>query len=202
MYILFDLGGVLFDIDYMRTQRAFEALGYNGFDAAYSKKVQNEVFDAFEVGALDEDSFFNKIREYGRISAMDVEIRSAWNAMLIGLRTSKVAYVQQLAQTHKLFLLSNTNPIHLAALRTEYPLFADLEKCFTQTFYSHLIQRRKPHAEVFRWVCAEMGAAPGEVIFVDDSPQHVAGAKEAGLNACHLAYGVEVEALLSELLKA
>ncbi len=171
MYILFDLGGVLFDIDYMRTQRAFEALGYNGFDAAYSKKVQNEVFDAFEVGALDEASFFNKIREYGRISAMDVEIRSAWNAMLIGLRTSKVAYVQQLAQTHKLFLLalhrghrtfllSNTNPIHLAALRTEYPLFADLEKCFTQTFYSHLIQRRKPNAEVFRWVCAEMGAAP------------------------------------------
>jgi FMN phosphatase YigB (HAD superfamily) len=47
-----------------------------------------------------------------------------------------------------------------------------------------------------------MGAAPGEVIFVDDSPQHVAGAKEAGLNACHLADGVEVEALLSEVLKA
>lgn len=201
MNLLFDLGGVLFDIDYTLAQRAFEELGFQGFDQAYSKKVQNETFDAFEVGAIDEQRFIQQIREHGQLNATDDQIRDAWNAMLLGLRRSKVDFVKDLVDRgHRLFLLSNTNPIHLAALRKNYPLFAELEACFIEPFYSHIIHLRKPHAEAFLYVCKRMNCAPEEVIFIDDSPQHVQGALQVGIQALHLADGVSVEQLLEPYL--
>jgi putative hydrolase of the HAD superfamily len=52
---------------------------------------------------------------------------------------------------------------------------------FEQVFLSHEIKQRKPHPETFIWVCSQLKVQPEKVLFIDDSPQHVEGAKEAGL---------------------
>jgi putative hydrolase of the HAD superfamily len=96
----------------------------------------------------------------------------------------KLALLTQLKnQQQTLFLLSNTNALHMVEVAKSLQKVSDLglNAFFEQVFLSHEIGKRKPHPETFVWVCEQMGFAPKDVLFIDDSPQHIEGAKAAGL---------------------
>jgi putative hydrolase of the HAD superfamily len=96
----------------------------------------------------------------------------------------KIALLNQLKnQQIPLFLLSNTNALHLVEVSRALKKISDvaLGSYFEQVFLSHEIGKRKPHPETFLWTCDQMGFSPADVLFIDDSPQHIAGAQAAGL---------------------
>lgn len=188
--IIFDLGGVILNIDYNLTAQAFKNLGVSNFDELYSKAQQSELFDLMETGMVSNQEFRNGIRDIINLQLSDEEIDNAWNAMLLDLPFKRIELLKKLkAEGYRLFLLSNTNQIHYDAytenLKNEHGI-EGLEEFFEKTYFSHKIHKRKPLKEIFQFVLDDAELKAEETIFIDDSLQHVLGAKEAGINAFHL----------------
>lgn len=187
--IVFDLGGVLMNLSYQKTADAFRALGLNDFDAIYSQAKQDGIFDAFEKGQIQPAEFRMKLRAWLGPEITDEQIDHAWNAMLLGMPASKIALLQALKSRYRLFLLSNTNEIHLIAvfrMMQEHHGFPDLSGIMEKQYFSCRMGMRKPDGEIFRFVLQEQGLKASEVLFIDDSIQHIDGARSVGITAFHL----------------
>lgn len=187
--VLLDLGGVLIDVDYHRTARAFNERGFERFEEIYSKAQQDHLFDGFEVGALSPAQFRERIRTLQGGAITDGQVDDCWNAMLGRIPPARIALLAQLKQRYRLLLLSNTNAIHVPAFEriiaehNEVPAFKAL---FHGAYYSCEIGLRKPDAAAFHHVLGLHDALPERTLFIDDSIQHVEGARAAGLRAEHL----------------
>lgn len=187
--LLLDLGGVLIDVDYMATAHAFGQLGFRNFDALYSKARQDHLFDGFETGAISPAMFRQRIREILAAPLTDAQIDACWNAMLGRIPPERIALVERLKQRYRVLLLSNTNAIHVPAFEAIVARdngIADFKSLFHGTYYSCEIGLRKPDATAFHYVLERHGADPSRTLFIDDSIQHVEGARRAGLHAEHL----------------
>lgn len=187
--IIFDLGGVILDIDYQKTVDEFRALGFMDFDQHYTQAQQSGVFDAFETGQMSPEEFVLAMKQHLPEQVSKQQIIDAWNALLLSWSPERIALIEQLKSRYNLFLFSNTNAIHKAHFDLTYkqqihtPRFDDL---FVKTYYSHEFGRRKPHPESFLALLAEQGLQTSETLFIDDSWQHVLGARMTGLQAIHL----------------
>ena len=194
--IIFDLGGVLLDIDYRRTEKAFKDLGFENFDEVYSQLQQTETFDLFETGDLSADEFRDAIREACGNDLSDADIDKAWNAMLIDLPEKHISYLDTVRDDYRIVLLSNTNELHLEAIYEKFGHeYTEFEYLFERTYYSHLVGYRKPEIEIFEEILEDREMEADETLFIDDSLQHVEGAKEAGLHAYHLQAGTSILSL-------
>ena len=111
--IIFDLGGVLLDIDYNLTRSAFEKLGVADFDEMYSQATADKLFQKLETGKISEENFYKEFNRCTGLYLSDEEINKAWNAMLLSFREHSLSYLETLKSRFKIFLLSNTNNIHL-----------------------------------------------------------------------------------------
>ena len=181
--ILFDLGGVLIDIDYQATEKAFGQLGTIDFQEKYTQFQQNQLFDLFETGQISAQHFINKLLATTRKGTSPNEVVHAWNAMILSFPQKKVQLLLELAQKQRIALLSNTNELNMVEVKREWSKASQVsfDSLFEQVFLSHEIKQRKPHPETFIWVCEQLGVTPTKVLFIDDSPQHIAGAQKAGL---------------------
>ena len=201
--IIFDLGGVILDIDYELTTKAFIDLGLKNFRDVYSQKKQRRFFDDFEKGNLSRKQFFEEVRTHLPEGITDMRIEEAWNAMLMHIPAERIEWLREVNSRYRTFLLSNTNEIHIQAFRK---ILQDdfgndvLKEHFEKCYYSSEIGMRKPDLEIFRHVISENELEPSTTLFIDDSPQHVEGALAAGLNAELLQEGVAVEDQFSYLL--
>lgn len=187
--IIFDLGGVLININYLRTIEKFTALGAELFAAAYSQYNQQETFDAFETGKISVPEFRARVNQYCRTSLTDSQFDEAWNAMLLDLPMSRISQLRQLSQRYRLFLLSNTNETHIAWFRNYLDTFYGYDsftQLFERVYYSHQVGMRKPDREIFEFVLNENNLRGNETLFIDDSPQHIEGALKCGILAVHL----------------
>jgi glucose-1-phosphatase len=187
--IIFDLGVVILDVDYNLTAAAFKKLGLVDFDAHYSKIKQDNFFDRFETGHMPDAEFRDIIRKHLPHTVTDQQIDDAWNAMLLTVPETTFELLENIGKQKRIFLLSNTNRIHIAAftkiIEKQYG-FSKFESLFEKTYYSCNIGMRKPNAEIFEYVVKKNNLSITETLFIDDSPQHVEGARKYGLTALHL----------------
>lgn len=190
--IIFDLGGVILNIDYNRTSSAFKSIGLHNFDEKYSQAKQSKLFDNLETGKISEEDFFNELKKYFQRNISNIELENAWNAMLLDLPLERIDLLKKLSSQFRLFLLSNTNLIHYKAYsvylnRTFGKMIFD--EIFERQYLSFEMGMRKPDLEIFQFVLNENKLNPAETLFIDDSVQHIEGAKAAGINAIHLNSG-------------
>ncbi|MBV6405934.1 MAG: HAD family phosphatase [Flavobacteriales bacterium] len=187
--VLLDLGGVLIDVDYHASARAFHDLGHPDFDRLFSKARQDHLFDGFETGAISPAQFRDRIRQLLGPQLEDERIDACWNAMLGSIPQERLDLVQRLKERYRVLLLSNTNAIHVPAFEAIVARengIADFKALFHGAYYSCALGLRKPDAAAFHHVLAQHGARPASTLFIDDSIQHVEGARQAGLHAEHL----------------
>ena len=181
--ILFDLGGVLYHIDYNLTKVAFEKLGVDDFNTHYSQQQQNKLFDKLETGKISPKEFISKMLEI-LPHCSEEDIVDAWNALLIGFTKENLNVLEHLSDNYKLYLLSNTNAIHIEKVNSELQdLFgyAALDEFFEKTYLSHEIGRRKPDIETFEWLLEDANIKAEETLFVEDSIQHIESANKVGI---------------------
>jgi len=198
MAIIFDLGGVILNIDYNRTRLAFENLGIKNFNEMYSQAGADELFMALEKGTIDEINFYNEIRKRSGLFLSDEQIRNAWNALLLDFREGSLQHLDKLQLQYNLFLLSNTNKIHLREFNQIFHhkiRKKNFEQFFQKAYYSCDIGLRKPDADCFEHVLQENNLNPAQTIFIDDSLQNVAAAQSLGLHAILLKPGNNIENL-------
>jgi glucose-1-phosphatase len=187
--IIFDLGGVILNIDYHLTIDAFKNLGFENFDSVFTQKKQTGIFDQLDKGLISPEKFRDGVRELSGKPFTNQQIDDAWNAMLLDFPIHRLELLKMVHNQYKTYLLSNTNQIHIEVynqiLEKTFGV-KDLSPFFEKEYYSHIIHMRKPHAEVYQLILNQNNLKPEETLFIDDTEQHVIGAKEVGLNAYHL----------------
>jgi putative hydrolase of the HAD superfamily len=192
--IILDLGGVLIDVDYPASARAFAQLGFSGFGELYSKSKQDGLFDRFETGTISPAQFRDRIRQLSRLHLTDAQIDACWNAMLGPVPQGRITLVKHLKERYEVLLLSNTNAIHVPAFEAIVARengITDFKGLFDGAYFSCELGMRKPDAAIFDHVLSLHGADPKRTLFIDDSIQHVEGARNAGLHAEFLDLGKE-----------
>lgn len=182
--VIFDLGGVILNIDYQLTIKAFNNLGAANFQFAYSEHNQKTLFDNFEVGRIAPEDFRKKLKEQYNLNISDQEFDEAWNAMLLDIPIEKIEFIKnlRLQQDIKTFLLSNTNTIHFQAFHSQHghEVFSE---CFNKEYYSYQVGKRKPNPEAFLMILSENNLLPEQTLFLDDINQNVESARTVGLHA-------------------
>ncbi len=184
-HLLFDLGGVIINLEVPRTHQALSRL--NGRDAAEIARQSKatDLFSRYETGACTDDEFRRGLRGFLGVDVSDAQLDQAWNAMLLDLPPARVELLRQLREKYTLLLLSNTNDIHLrevnAVLERATGVPA-LEALFDWTFYSQRIGLSKPGTASFRYVLDHAGIRAEDTLFLDDSPENLQGAQQLGIH--------------------
>ncbi|WP_304644718.1 HAD family phosphatase [uncultured Duncaniella sp.] len=201
--LLFDLGGVIMDLDRDRCVRAFERLGMKDADDFLGVYGQKGAFLALESGKIDADEFHRQVRPMiDRPEVSDEEIDNAFNEFLVGIPVARLEALRALRKDYKIYLLSNTNPIMINSriaeeFRKEGFEMADY---FDGIFTSYEAGCCKPGKEIFDYTEREGHIKPDETLFFDDSQANVDAARSYGLNAVLVKPGDEFKNLLDEFL--
>ncbi|SFN76755.1 putative hydrolase of the HAD superfamily [Chitinophaga sp. YR627] len=188
-HIIFDLGGVIINLDYQLTYKAFETLGVKEFTSLYNQFSLNSLFDDLETGKVAPEVFLDEMQKHTAPGTTHQQITDAWNAMLLDFPLRRLQILQQLRQHYGVYLLSNTNEIHMQAFNKileESRGIPSLAAFFDKAYYSHQIGLRKPFKESFQLVLDENGLDPAETLFIDDTLPNIEGAKVVGLQTIHL----------------
>ena len=114
--IIFDLGGVILNLDYSKTEDEFKKIGVLHFTELYSQKKQTLLFDDFEKGKIKPEEFISSIKESENLKIKEIDFINAWNAMLLEIPIEKLQFIDGLKKDYKIILLSNTNEIHIKKL--------------------------------------------------------------------------------------
>ena len=193
--IIFDLGAVLLNISYQKTIEEFDKLGIKNSSTLYSKKKQSNIFNLLETGEITKSDFITEIQKYCT-EATDSQVLYAWNAMLLDLPPNRLQLLKELETDFNIYLLSNTNAIHINEFKNKLgnKKYNEFYQLFDKIYYSHEIGCRKPDAEAFQIIIDENNLIAEEVLFIDDSSQHIEGAKKLGIQTHHL---LDVEDVIS-----
>lgn len=201
--IILDLGGVLLNLDFQKTEDAFVKMGISHFRQLFNQQQASRLFTDFETGKVSPEDFIRNLKKESGEKLADQQIIDAWNAMLLDFPPERIALLKKLKDHYLLYLLSNTNAIHIPALNQKlketYGIHS-LDGLFTKAYYSHLIGERKPDLAAYQVVIQENDLNPATTLFVDDTAANIEGAEKAGLYAVHLKAPQPVNELIGKAL--
>lgn len=189
--IIFDLGGVILNIDLRKTQDAFTALGIKNIDEVFRMGHIDSFFKSYEIGAIDDAEFIASVQKLAGIQLAPEIVIEAWNALLIDFPKERINFLKKIKSKYRLFLLSNTSALHHTRFHEMFKqeFGGSLDDLFDKAYYSHVIKLHKPDAASYKLITDENRLDPGETLFIDDSVANVEGAERAGLKGIHLAPG-------------
>ena len=181
--IIFDLGGVLLNLDPQKTIDAFQQFGMSSPLHAKTLTYNNEVFYEMEQGFISPAEFRAKVNQLLPKAISDEEIDDAWTAMMLDFPESRIRILKNLRPHYRLFLFSNTNAIHVERFEENFRKEhgTDIQTFFDRVFYSNEIGYRKPDVSAFHEIIKLADIDPSESIFIDDLEANALGAKQAGL---------------------
>lgn len=193
--IIFDLGGVLLNIDPKKTIDAFAKLGMPQLVSTSGLSYDHDIFFRMEQGQISPEEFRAGVQQLLHKPASDELIDDAWTAMLLDFPAIRVKLVQNLRNDFKVYLFSNTNTIHVAKYHDNFRKQHSFEvsSLFEKDFYSNEIGFRKPSPEAFQEVIRLSGVNPEETLFIDDSNQNVQAAIASGMKGFWLGNGQKIE---------
>lgn len=198
--IIFDLGGVLLNIDPKKTIDAFGKLGMEQLVGDKGLSYDHEIFYLMEQGKITPEEFRIGVRRLLPKEVSDDEIDTAWTAMLLDFPAIRVELLKNLRNDFKIYLFSNTNAIHVEKFHSIFRKQHEFEvsTLFDKDFYSNEIGYRKPSPESFNKIIRLSGINPEESLFIDDSFQNVESAIASGLKGFWLEPGQKVEEIFQE----
>ena len=196
--IIFDLGGVLINLNFDRTTNAFKELGFPNFENMFSQFKADQLFEKLEKGQIDAEDFLTVLQKVGKPGITNEQIEIAWNSMLLDFREESLTFLSELSKTCNLFLLSNTNAIHYDAFNQILKAQSgkdSLEPFFKKTYYSHHIGLRKPNKDIFDFVLNDAALTAAETLFIDDTSSNIETAQKMGFQTHLLLPGERIEML-------
>ena len=183
--IVFDFGGVFYDIDFIRLKKAFEKLQIP--EQLWENK-QNNIFIQFEKGEMDAQKFLDILQLASPIEPSIDVIKSAFCSILVGMPVENVRYLRRFTKHYSCYLLSNTNEIHYEYFHSE--IINNLQtrefyNSFKKEYYSHIMKMRKPESEIFEAVIQDNSLNPESTLFVDDMEENIVTARKIGFQTFH-----------------
>ena len=180
--LIFDFGGVLYQIDPERTYR--ELIAKSGCPEKLADKSiftdEGTIFTDYETGNISSEHFRRNVINDFCLSVSEDEFDVLWNTLLISMYPDVLVNLKEFALNYKLLLLSNTNEIHYACFGKECE---ELFGLFNKLYLSFQIGLRKPKTNIFKHVLNDSALNPNECLFIDDSEINIIGAEKVGISA-------------------
>lgn len=185
--IIFDFGDIFLNLEKEASLEAFRKLGLNGPNPKLLEKN-----DLFERGKISELEFIETFREFIPNASIE-EIRKAWNTVIGEFPLYRLEFLQMLARKYKLFLLTNTDEIHISRFEHNVGIsfFSDFYQCFEKVYYSYEMGMRKPDTAVFNYILNKHDLSPKRTLFVDDKKENTDAAASLGVHVWNLQVGKE-----------
>ena len=201
--IIFDMGGVIVDLDIEDCKRAFkEYLGYYRIDELIDPCHQKGIYGDLEEGKISGDEFRRIVLQDSDPGALAENVDKAMWHILTGISPYKVEMLKRLSESYDLYLLSNNNPVCLPRAKAIFEgAGIPLEKIFRRCFYSFEMKALKPSETFYKAVVREIGIPAEQMFFIDDSQKNVDGAIAAGLPAVYYEPGTDLEVLINNVLE-
>ena len=201
--IIFDMGGVLVDLDIEGCKDTFRReLDYQNIDKIIDPCHQKGIWGDLEEGVLSAEEFRKTVLAESRPGATDKDVDEAMSKILVGIAPYKADLLRKMKEGYDLYMLSNNNAICLpysSAMFTEAGV--PLATTFIRCFMSFEMKALKPSADFYKRVMAEIGRPSDELLFIDDSQVNVDAAIAAGLPSVYYKPGTDLSALLAEVLE-
>ncbi len=181
--LLFDLGGVLIDIDFERALRAWQPASRLTLAELKQAFRHDEAYERHERGEITAEQYFRHLAATLALDAEPAQIEQGWNAIFVAEIAETTALIRAMHGRIPCHAFSNTNAAHQAYWSRAYPSVAT---AFGRIFTSHEIGLRKPDPRAFAHVVQALGVPAASILFFDDSLANVEGAAAAGLQAVHV----------------
>ncbi len=193
--LIFDLGNVLYDIDFVKMYKAFDDLGIPNFANHFTLNKSDQIFFDLEKGLITEEAFCTGFNALYNLSLTKEQIIGAWNALLIGYRKESIDWVKDHNSKYATFLYSNTNQIHYDHFIPQFSreVGGNFENLFKTPYFSHKMGQRKPDPASFLHILEKEGLIAEETIFIDDNEPNVIAAASVGMQVLFLQPGMRVE---------
>ena len=175
--IIFDYGGVFLLLDEEKTYQAFKDLGLLFISDELSASNND-----FQRGRISIPTFIKNIQKELPRPASEQQIIDAWCAMLGGLPQERIDLLKRLKKKYRIFLLSNTDDIHIDRVTRTTPSTVEFLEQFEKVYYSQKTGYRKPEAEIFQLVLDENNLDASKTLFVDDVRENAEGAGRVGMH--------------------
>lgn len=197
--IVFDLGGVLIDLDFPRALQAFGQAGLTDIAKDVQAFSREGIFMDLELGNISSEEFFQAVcRRSDKPLALQ-QAAEYWNLILKDIPQEKLELIRELRKDYHVHLLSNTNRPHWEYIcRTCFQKDGyKLEDYFEQIFLSYEMHLAKPDKRIFTRMLQESGMKPEETLFIDDSEANCKAAEETGIRTLHYRIGDDLRTLLA-----
>ena len=191
--LLFDLGGVIMDIERERCVAAYTAMGMTNANELLGVYVQSGPFLALENGDITPAEFRAEIRKDLSREATDAEIDAAFCKFLIGIPKHRLEELRELRKEYKIYLLSNTNPIMWNSKIKECFQIEGFERedYFDGMITSFDADCSKPAPKIFKDTISKLGIKAEDTIFFDDSQKNLDAAAKFGFGTYLVKPGTE-----------
>ncbi|KFF02384.1 HAD family hydrolase [Flavobacterium reichenbachii] len=185
--IIFDFGDIFINLDKQATISGLQKLGMKEWNSELDRLNL-----LFETGDISYDEFIAGFQKE-LPNASKEEILEAWNAVLADFPLYRLEFLQLLSRKYRLFLLSNTDSIHIATFeyRSGISFYSDFYRCFEKVYFSFEIGKRKPNADAFQYLINKHELSPKRTLFVDDKKENTDSAASLGFNVWNLQVGKE-----------
>jgi FMN phosphatase YigB (HAD superfamily) len=185
--IIFDFGDVFINLDKQATVDGLRNLGLTEWNDDL-----NQLNIQFETGQITRNNFIEGIQKHIP-NASTGEILKAWNAILLDFPLYRLEFLQMLSKKYRLFLLSNTDAIHIETFEQNNgaSFYGDFYKCFEKVYFSFEIEMRKPNPEIYNYVLNEHDLQAKRTLFIDDKKENTDAALSLGFHVWNLQVGKE-----------
>lgn len=185
--IIFDFGDIFINLDKQATIEGFKKMGLTEWN-----EDLNQLNLQFEKGEIPQEDFLFGIQKHIP-NASIVEILEAWNSILLDFPLYRLEFLQKLSKKYRLFLLSNTDSIHIETFEQEtgVSFYSDFYQCFEKVYFSFEIGMRKPDAEIFNYLIQKHELSVKNTLFVDDKKENTDAALSLGFHIWNLQVGQE-----------
>ena len=187
--IIFDLGGVVLDIDESIVYKELEKLGINVSELPQSKEFR-EIMSKFDTGIYTAPTFRKKMKALLGLEKMtDQKFDSIWNAMLLDIPRERIEAIEQIKKHYKIFLMSKTNEIHYDLYVRDLQLrfgYNEFDALFNKSYFSFAEHLEKPDPRFFELILDHEKLNAEETLFIDDTAANIKVAKALGIRTYHI----------------
>ena len=187
--IIFDLGGVILDIDENIVYKELEKMGINTLELARSKEFM-DIMSKFDTGIYTAPTFRKKTKALLGLEKMtDQKFDAIWNSMLLDIPRERIEAIEKVKKHYKIFLMSNSNVIPYDLYVRDLQLrfgYHEFDELFNKSYFSFAEHLEKPDPRFFELILDHEGLLPEETLFIDDTASNIRAAQSLGIHTYHI----------------
>ena len=182
--LIFDLGGVIIQLNQDEAIRRFENLGIKDARIILNLYSQTGLFMELETGNIDANEFCTRLSNLASRNISYEEVQHAWLGYVKSVPSNQLQYIQELRKKYRVLLLTNTNPfIQNWARSKDFSIEGKpITDYFDHIYCSYELHTYKPSLDFFEKVLENEKISASESIFVDDGKANIESASSLGMN--------------------